>query len=84
MKIQSSAKYLGVFLGPKAGAKQWVAPTAKYEKRCKAINAEDAPMRMAVSRYSTHAVTVLGYMAQFIPPPRNIIRLELTGVLRAL
>jgi len=84
MKIQACAKYLGFYLGPKAGSAQWEKPIAKFQKRCRQLNVEDLPLKMAISRFSYSAVPVLGYVAQLVPPPHNIVRTELTGILQAL
>jgi hypothetical protein len=84
MKIQSCAKYLGIFIGPTAGALQWEKPIAKFQKRCQLLNLENLPFQMTIGRFSSRAVPVLGYVAQFVPPPRNIVRTELTSILQAL
>ena len=84
MCVCSSAKYLGIFLGPGAGSRQWVAPLAKFGLRVEEIAATGAPAVLAVQHYNTRAVSVLGYVAQFIPPPPNIKAVEMGARSRLL
>jgi hypothetical protein len=39
---------------------------------------------MTIRRFNSKAVPVLGYVSQFVPPPRSIVRTELTSILQAL
>jgi len=84
MKIQACAKYLGFFLGPAAGSVQWNGPMAKFRKRTEEIKRNGGPLSLAVRQFNVRACTVLGYVSQLVPPPRNIIREELSGILQAL
>ena len=43
-QVCDTAKYLGFFLGPKAGKKQWVAPLAKFSERYKEAAARGLPL----------------------------------------
>ena len=84
VQITTCAKYLGVFLGPAAGAKQWVAPMEKFLKRCIDLRDSDQPALMAIRNFNTKVLPVLGYVAQMIPPPKNMTKIELTAILRVL
>jgi len=84
MKIQACAKYLGFYLGPKAGGSQWVNAMGKFHARCSQTKQDNLPIKLAISRFNTRAVPVLGYLAQLVSPPPNIVRLELTGILQSL
>jgi len=84
MKIQASAKYLGMFLGPEAGAVQWDKPIEKFKGRVAEINFNSGPISFAIRQFNCKAVSVLGYKAQMVPPPNKIIRIELSAILTAL
>ena len=84
MQIAGHAKYLGLYLGPSAGAEQWRKPIQKFLEITAQLKDNDLPMALAVRQFNSRAVPVLGYKAQMVPPPRNIIRIELTGILQAL
>jgi hypothetical protein len=84
MKIQDAAKYLGFFLGPRAGAIQWERPMGKFGNRCIQTKNKDLPLALAVTQFNSRAVPVLGYVSQLAHPPNNIIRTELTSILQSL
>jgi len=67
--IESSAKYLGFFLGPNASEKQWAGPIAKFKERTHEIWQRDLPPPLSAARFNSRAVSVLGYIAQLVPPP---------------
>ena len=71
-------------MGPGAGSRQWDSPLAKYKLRVEEIAASGAPAVLAVHHYNTRAVSVLGYVAQFIPPPPNIKKIEMGAISRLL
>lgn len=83
LEITSAAIYLGFFLGPKALQSQWTAPTKKYSARVAEIARSGAPAALAAYAYNSKAVPVLGYVAQLLPPPDNMQKLE-TNALHAL
>jgi len=68
-KIVSSAKYLGFFLGPSAAEKQWASPIAKFKERTDEIWQRNLPAPLSAARFNSRAVSVLGYIAQLVPPP---------------
>jgi hypothetical protein len=84
MKIQGSAKYLGMHLGPEAGAVQWDKPIEKFNGRVSEINSTSGPISFAIRQFNCKAVPVLGYKAQMVSPPTKIIRTELSAILTAL
>jgi hypothetical protein len=68
MKIQGRAKYLGMYLGPEAGAVQWDKPLEKSKGRVSEINATSglisfAIRQFAIRQFSCKAVSVLGHEA---------------------
>ena len=56
-------------MGPKSGDNNWAAPVEKFISRTKEVAAERLPFDLAASRFASRAVSVLGYVAQFVPPP---------------
>jgi len=75
--IANSAKYLGFVLGPRAGAAQWTEPLKKFMFRVDQIARSGDSAAVSFRQYSSKAVSVLGYVAQLIPPPANIDSIEL-------
>ena len=81
--IASRGKYLGFHLGPTSAAMQWVAPSAKWRLRAKAIASTHSPAAAAAHLYNTRAVPVMGYIAQLALLPADIGTAE-RGVVSAL
>jgi len=67
--IKSSGKYLGVIIGPNDANDNWEKPLAKFCERVTQIAGQDLPMELAASKFASKAVSVLGYIAQLLPPP---------------
>eukprot|EP00973_Karenia_brevis_P077689 10796939-Karenia_brevis.AAC.1 len=74
--ISSAAEYLGIWMGPKAGEKQWVQQIDKYLARVNAIAAAEASTLLSTKAYNIKALPVLSYPAQFLPPPPDLRKLE--------
>ncbi len=79
-QVCSTAKYLGFFLGPEAGAHNWAGPLRKFRDRVAAIRASDAPVSIAVYTYNIRAVPVTSYVSQLIPLPKEAAALERTSM----
>ena len=58
-QITDAAEYLGIWLGPKAGIKNWVAQIAKLLDRTVLISDAGPPTSLAIGTYNAKAVTVL-------------------------
>jgi len=72
------AKYLGLYLGPAAANQiNWDAPVRKFCERVEQASQKNLPLQMAASQFNTKAVTVLGYVGQFVPPPQSFKSIEL-------
>ena len=82
--ISDHAKYLGVYLGPKAGCMQWKGPIAKYQKRVDDIWSSHLSASAASREYNIKTVSILGYVAQFVPPPPNFRALETASIGKCL
>ena len=68
-KITSHAKYLGFFMGPKAGSTLWNAPISKWLMRTKDYANAHMNASLAAITYNSRAISVLGYIGQLFPPP---------------
>jgi len=68
-KIESSAKYLGFYMGPKAGSKLWIAPISKWLMRTKEYANAHMNASLAAITYNSRSISVLGYIRQLFPPP---------------
>ena len=66
--IKDSAKYLGFIVGPTAGAVQWDGALEKFNGRCIALRLSEQPLSLKVGQFSGRAISVLGYIAQLVPP----------------
>jgi len=84
MIIKDHAKYLGFQTGPKSGEHQWTEALKKFAERTNDLKVLNLPLRLAINRFNFKIVPVLGYIAQLALPPPNIIRFELTAILKAL
>ena len=71
-RILAALKYLGLYLGPQAASWNWNSQRAKFSSRVKAIIRSGAPLGASLSLYSSRAMTVLSYVAQFLAPPKGI------------
>ena len=77
-------KYLGLFVGPKAGDNNWTAPTAKFLARTQQISCESLPLELAAGQFTSRAVSMLGYVGQFMPPPERFRLVELRAAHKLL
>ncbi len=68
-QISKAAKYLGFFLGPGAGARQWTLAVKKWKDRSLDIAFSHMGSLLAALIYNSRAIPVLGYIAQLVPPP---------------
>ena len=78
MQIKDKGKYLGIYLGPGVYPDlNWELPIAKFEDRVAQIAAQGWPLAMIPGRFAAKALSVLGYIAQFQPPPSKFKNVEL-------
>ena len=80
--LKDASKYLGFFLGPCAGSRQWTASIAEFKERVDAIYTSGASIGLCSYVYNTQAVPVTMYVAQLTPPPDRITRLEMSALQR--
>ena len=76
-QIRSSAKYLGIHIGPKLGGLNWYAPICKFVARTEEVANRHLPLALASAQFASKALSVLGYVGQLMPPPKNFKVLEL-------
>ena len=84
MMIVSSAKYLGLYLGPLAGTKNWVEPILKFKDRVAEIANSGDSAANNLNQYNKRAIPILAYSAQLLDPPPNINRIELASFTKIL
>jgi len=77
MNISDKGKYLGIYLGPKAGSVQWIAPVCKYRARVDLVASAHLPTSLSIAEYNSKCSSVLGYVAQFVPLPPKFRHSEL-------
>ena len=56
----------------------------KFYDRVDQIYRQKLPPSLAGARYGTHGVSVMGYVGQFMPPPRNFMAIELATASKVL
>ncbi len=79
-KVLPTAKYLGFYLGPAAGSRQWVAPMQKYTDRANDIFNSGAAISIAAHVYNTRVVSVPLYVAQLVSLPPDTPKREKNAV----
>lgn len=78
--VAGSARYLGVLIGPRAGAHFWDRAIGKFAHRCVALHASPAHLANKVTRYITHCLSVLLFLGQLAPPNPQMRRVEAATV----
>ena len=63
--VKATTKYLGFFVGTKAGAAQWTAPIHRFRFRTQAARAADASVAMNCYVHNSHILPVTGERASF-------------------
>ena len=76
IKIQSSGKYLGWYLGVDATKASFKEPLLKVVQRVQEVTSGNAPAATSILRFNQQVVFVLAYVSQFSPPPAMRISLN--------
>jgi hypothetical protein len=84
MTISDCGKYLGFFIGPSAGAHNWLAPIARFRQRVREVHVAGLPARVSAIEYNTKCIPTLLYVAQLCPPPPNLKKAELGAIHKVL
>eukprot|EP00973_Karenia_brevis_P011142 1507863-Karenia_brevis.AAC.1 len=74
--VVATAEYLGVWLGPQGSTMQWTKSSSGYLERVDVIAQANVAPSLAVKAYNTKCATKFSYLAQFLPPPTCIPKLE--------
>ena len=84
--VVDTGKYLGIWLGVRAGEMTWKAPTRKYGERILEIYEGGASALPSILRYNERALPVFSFIAQIFPPHEsvNISSLEQRGIHKIL
>ena len=81
INIKDCAKHLGFFIGRLAGGSLWNGALEKFNGRCLDLKASEQPMSLSIGQFNGRAVPTLGYLAQLVPPPQNVTRVELLSLI---
>ena len=82
--IKSCGKYLGFWLGPCAGAIQWLDPIQKWSSRVKAIAGTHSAASVSSLLYNSRALPVLSFKCQLTNLPKAFFNQERGGILHIL
>ncbi len=74
--VTPAAVYLGVWLGTAANGHHWHEQRTKWINRATALAAVEAYPTVATFAYNTHALSTLGYLAQFTLPSASVFNRE--------
>lgn len=66
----------GIWMGPTAGAKQWLAEIQRCQARLIFIKAAAISPYIAVKAFSSYCLSLFGYPAQFLLPPQACFERE--------
>ena len=80
MQIVNSSIYLGVSLGPTAGACFWTPALSKFKARVQEINQRKEPILQSIRSFNSRAFPVLSHLAQLAPPPKNLLQIEMAAL----
>ena len=83
-KIGFTAKYLGIWLGPRASTENWLSQLATYKARCADIGSASPGAAIAAALYRTRAFPVLQYVAQLLNLPTTMGNTEAACLARVL
>jgi len=79
--IRPVGKYLGFWLGPAASqAKVWEPAAKKWQARSKALSKTEAAATVLGPLYSSRALSTIGYVAQIVPPTKEMLQAERAGI----
>ena len=82
--IKMSAKYLGVHLGNSFMDAMWLAATTKFRQRVNVVSALAGAWPTQVLSYRLGAVSVLGYIMQFMVLPNKLLQDESAIIAKVL
>ena len=76
LHFDTSAKYLGFYLGPGRGNRSWDKPLKKYEDRAGYWGRAGGGLHATAVAYSIYILPVLSFVAQLEDPPDNWEEIE--------
>ena len=74
--VKPHAKYLGIWLGPSAGSRQWRDQLAKWRSRVSDVASLGLAAKDAAFLYNTRCINVLSYVWQLKAVPRFVLDAE--------
>ena len=78
--IATSAKYLGIFLGPESLSISWKAPINKYLARVRDLRQTGLGLLSSARLYNIGTLPCLSYIAAHLPLPPEVRRAEARGL----
>ena len=79
-QFKAAIKYLGIFLGFDALQINWNAVSCDFLTVSRFIGSLDCGIVTKISLYNMLAISKLSYVAAFLPPNRDILKVEKTGI----
>lgn len=76
LRVESSAVYLGIELGPRAGERVWRTAVSKWTERAHMLAKLDLSGEVWAALYDQRSVSMLSYIAQFCPAPHDLLQRE--------
>ena len=76
VKIATSAKYLGLFVGPGKGILSWQEPLEKYLDRARTWGKQGIGMLLSLQAYQVYVSSVLQFVLQLEDLPENFAEQE--------
>jgi len=76
LQFRAVIKYLGIFLGFDALKVNWDAVSTEYLTVARFIGALDCGVITKISLYNMLAISKLSYVAAFLPPNREVLKVE--------
>ena len=83
-KVEDAALYLGLWIGPGAGHKSWVAALCKFRKQVETVLAFRAGIWISCLLYRVFAFSSLGFVAQAKRIPDEAFKAEKKAILKIL
>eukprot|EP00959_Pyramimonas_sp_CCMP1952_P400184 8384940-Pyramimonas_sp.AAC.1 len=75
-QVGTSARYLGMFLGPGGPERSWIGPLRKLKSRLQYIRGLALGLTQNIYAYKTFGFPLLSFPAQFLPAPAAVLRAE--------
>jgi hypothetical protein len=82
LRVETSAKYLGVYLGPDARSRSWDGPRKKFLSRLDDFDWRRLGWSMLIKVYNVYLLSTLLYVGQYYEPDAATLAAEDTAIRR--